>query len=56
MPFSLIEYPKVIVKDPSVAAIKENKLPEVPTGLKFLWINRIGHIIISLMLLFYDGV
>ena len=56
MPFYLIKYPKRIVLTPIVPAIKGNKLPKVPPGLKFLWINRIGHIIISLMLLFYDGV
>jgi hypothetical protein len=36
MPFSLIAYPNVIVPAPSVVAIKENILPEVPPALKYL--------------------
>jgi hypothetical protein len=36
MPFSFIAYPKVIVPAPSVDAIKENILPEIPPALKFL--------------------
>ncbi len=36
MPFSLIEYPKVIVPAPRVAETKENILPELLPALKFL--------------------